>query len=370
MAVALLWGKERTLRVAPVLAIAVIGYSLFTIWVARASDPPPLVEQLEAPRLMPFQRLLMIALAAMAILWLIQWLTSRLQVWWQEWIIAVVVLSLAVGSISTMEAGNQSTPENERALYPVETTGDERFADFEDAIALANDVRPEGAAVFVVGNVHEWWHEQLWAPGIVDGTYYYDDWLWYWHSDQSGPYDPNSGYYMNNPTDAFTDEYFSQHGIGVIVVSDMYVASGLPPRTAARTNPMLQSVGSFGAWDVYTVNLTTSIVTRGDAVPDSLEYTNQRIEATFDDSSGDIVVRQNWFPRWQAEVNGEQVEIERSSDGYMLIPAPDGPVELTLVYGVTGLDWIARAGSVAGVVGLIIFTWKGRPLVTKREKMQ
>jgi hypothetical protein len=82
----------------------------------------------------------------------------------------------------------------------------------------------------------------------------------------------------------------------------------------------------------------------------------------FADGSGDILVRQNWFPRWNAEVNGEPVDIVRDESGYMRIPVPDGPVELVLTYGVTPVDWIGRVASIGGVVGLVAFAWRGNAL--------
>lgn len=355
------------LRVSQVVAITTVLYSLFTIWVASTSNPPPLVEQLEAPRLMPYQRFLMLALAAVFVGIALQWITARLATVWREAIIAIVVLGLGVGSIIMMSNREEEIPENENAMYSVSTVGDQRFAELEDAVLLADAVRPEGTSVFVNGNHHEWWHEQLWAPGIANGTYYYDDWLWYWHTDQPGPYDWTQGYWMPNPSDALTEEYFFEHGIGVVMVSDMWVPSGIPPKEAAADHPLLEHQDSFGAWDVYIVDVPTSIVTRGESVPDEVTWSNQQIDMTFEDGEGDVTIRQNWFPRWQAEVNGEPADISRLDSGYMSIQVPDGPADITLTYGVTGLDWAARAMSVSGLVGLVLFAFRGS--VLSREEV-
>lgn len=278
--------------------------------------------------------------------------------------IAVIVVMGSIGGISYMSNESRGGAINEHALYPVSTVGTQRFADFEAATRLANQVRPEGTAVFVIGNAHEWWHEQLWAPGIANGTYYYDDWLWYWHVDQPGPYHPDRGYWMPNPTNALTMEYFWQHGIGVVMVSDMPVADGIPPRQAAANTPSLELVESFGSWDVYRVLPQASIATRGDALPESVRVQNGRITASFPEGTGDILVRQNWFPRWNAIVNGKPASVARSPEGYMLIGAQDGAVEFVLEYGVTTSDWIARAASVTGVIGTALFAWRGSRLRT------
>lgn len=351
-----------SLRVSQTIAITVGLYSLFTIWVATTDNPPPLVEQLEAPRLMPYQRYLMLTLAAIAVVIAVQWLTSRLSATWREAIIALVVVAVSAFAIGNMINRGDDVPANENALYSVTTVGDQSFAYLEDAVTKANELRPEGTAIFVVGNEQEMWHEQLWAPGIENGTYYYDDWLWYWHSSQPGPYNPNVGYYMDNPTNALTREYFDQHGIGVVIVSDMYVASGIPPKQAARQIDALQSQGSVGGWDVYTVVEPASIATRNEELPTEVTVDNQQIRATFADGDGEILVRQNWFPRWQAEVNGEPAEVVRDDTGYMRISAPDGPVDIVLTYGVTRVDWGARIASVGGVVGVAAFAWRGGTL--------
>ncbi len=349
-------------RVSQAMTIAAGLYSLFTIWVATTDNPPPLVEQLEAPRLMPYQRLIMLALAAIAVVFLLQLVTHRLAALWREVAIAVVVIGLGTITLHNMMDRGPDYPLNENALYEVPTVGNPTFADLEDAVHRANTVRPEGTAIFVVGNQQNFWHEQLWAPGIENGTYYYDDWLWYWHSDQPGPYVPERGYYMDNPSDAFTREYFDQHAIGVVIVSDMYVPSGISPVAAARQSPLLQPQGSYGRWDVYSVVEPVNMVSRGETGPVDIAITNGEIRARFAEGSGDILVRHNWFPRWEAEVNGQPAEIVRDESGYMRISAPDGPVEVVVTYGVTPVDWAARIASIAGVAGLILFAWKGNAL--------
>lgn len=358
------------LLVSQIIAITVVLYSLFTVWVSTTSNPPPLVEQLESPRLMPYQRLLMLALAAIFIVLAVQWLTHRVPKLWRELVIAVVVLGLGFGSLQVMSDRGDDIPLNEHALYQVSTVGDQRFADLEDAVKLANEMRSEGTAVFVIGNHQEWWHEQLWAPGIEQGTYYYDDWLWYWHRDQPGPYNEDLGYYMQNPSDAFTEAYFSEHGIGVVMVSDMWVPSGVPPRQSATSSDLLEFQGSFGSWDIYTVKQATSIASRGAELPAVVEWSNQSIEIQFDGGTGPVTVRQNWFPRWQAEVDGEPVAITRDSSGYMMIDVPDGAVHLTLTYGVTGLDWIARGMSVIGLVGTGLLAFRGRGLHPYQQRKE
>jgi hypothetical protein len=257
--------------------------------------------------------------------------------------------------------------EEQVALRDVGLTGEADHADFKAAVEQADEVLPEGTAIFVVGNRDDWWHQQLWAPSYSDARFFYDDWMWYWHARHAGPYDPANGYWMPNPTDALEGDYLDRSGIGVVLVSDMWVPSGVPPRDSARTNPRLEPVATFGAWDVYTVADPSSIVTHGDALPTEIDVTNHDIRASFDDGDGTVVVRQNWFPRWTATVNGEPVEITRRDDGFMELQVPPGPLEVHLTYGVTALDWAGRAASVAGIVLLAAGIWRGPALLRRLD---
>ena len=85
--------------------------------------------------------------------------------------------------------------------------------------------------------------------------------------------------------------------------------------------------------------------------------TNERAKSASD--GGAVVVRQNWFPRWEATINGEPVPVERRADGYMELQAPAGRIELRLTYGLTAVDWLARLAAAAGIAVLVIAIWIG-----------
>jgi hypothetical protein len=342
------------------LAVTGLGYALLTVWVAMASVVPPLVEQLEAPRLMPFQRQLMIWFGALAVAVAVREAARRLGPVGQEALPSVVLGGLAAFMLVVHVRPLDFVPEEQVALREVSTTGNADHANFEAAVTRADTIRPEGTAMFVIGNRDDWWHQQLWAPAYSDARFYYDDWLWYWHSDHAGPYDPGLGYYMPNPTEALEGEYLDDNGIGIVVVSDMWVPYGVPPRESARTNPRLTHVETFGAWDVYTVADPTSLMTDGDEMPTSIMIDNEEITARFEDGDGTILIRQNWHPRWTATVNGEPADIVRRDDGYMEIHMPPGPADVRLEYAVMGVDLAARTASVAGVVLLGVAIWRGR----------
>jgi hypothetical protein len=94
---------------------------------------------------------------------------------------------------------------------------------------------------------------------------------------------------------------------------------------------------------------------------------NHAIRARFDDGDGEIVIRQNWFPKWTAEANGEPVSLTRRDDGYMELRVPPGAVDVSLKYGVTTLDWAGRAASVTGIVVLIAGAWRGPAILRRFE---
>jgi hypothetical protein len=349
------------------MSLALFGYVLFTIWVETSSRTPPLVEQLEAPRLMPFQRQVMIYLGAAFLGLIIQAATAH----WRGWAgaiaraSAVAAAALAVlfafvrplGVVPEFYRGavaSGGVPEVFQGLSPVSTTGNTDFAQFERAVDGAELLRTPGTSMFIIGNRDDWWHEQLWAPTRTDAPLYYDDWLWYWTTTHNGPYDYHNGHYFPNPTDALTPEYLGDNGVSVVLVTDMFVSQGEAPRAAARTNPNLAFDTTVGAWDIYRVRQPTAIVTNGGALPASIAVNNERITARFDDGDGTIVVRRNWFPRWKATVNGESVEIDQRSDGYMEVHVPAGAATVELRYAVTAVDWAARAASLTGVIVLLI----------------
>lgn len=347
------------------LAATLIGYVVLTIWVAMATVVPPLVEQLEAPRLMPYQRQLMIWLAALAVGLTVRYLTGKLGRWSREILPSVVTGGLAVIVLVVFVAPLGFISDARVGLREPSTTGNVDHATFVAAIERAASIQPEGTAMMVVGNRDEgdWWHQQLWAPAYADGRFFYDDWMWYWHDDHPGPYTPENGYWMPNPTEALEGEYLEANGIGVVVVTDMWVPAGEPPRVSARSNPRLTHVETFGAWDVYAVAEPTSLVVSGESLPEDISVDNHLVTATFDDTDGTVTVRQNWYPRWSATVNGTPVELVRRDDGYIDLDVPAGPVELRLEYRVTGLDTVARMASVTGLVMLALGAWRGPALL-------
>lgn len=419
-------------RVARASGIALIGYVGFTLWVMKSAAAPGLIQQLEAPRLMPFQRQLMIWMAVVTVMAVLKWVVRALSrlghdggndrrelegsrsrpgfargrlrirglrapagdaaplasdsaprrtpprlgtgilVPFVPVVLAVIILFSWVRPVDSQPLDDPAPSTIDgmftRELnFPVETSGTEEFAWFREAVKRADAIAPEGTAIFVVGNTNTWWHEQLWAPAYTDRRVYADDWLWYWTSSFQGPYDPSVGYYFPNPTPALSAEFFETNGIGAVIVTDMPVANGEAPREAAKHVSALTEDTTFGTWDVYAVKDPVPVVTRGDVVSADLDESDESISATFNDGSGPILIRQNWFERWRATVNGDPAHITRLDNGYMQVDAPNGAVELRLEYPPDRWDWSTRVMAMVGRTALVAILIPERALRRGRD---
>jgi hypothetical protein len=78
-------------------------------------------------------------------------------------------------------------------------------------------------------------------------------------------------------------------------------------------------------------------------------------------AGGTVTVRENWFPRWQASVDGVDVLVVHRPDGYMDITVPAGANELVLRYQATALDWVARAVALLAALIAIAILVRARP---------
>ncbi len=358
----------RRFPVARAFSLALLGYMLLT-GVLSANDG--LIEQLEAPRLMPYQRLLMIYLAAFAVTQALGALVRWFRVGRPGAVVggltagtAIVVLILLWGSVWTL-------PEDYRTLA-ADTTADGTFAErpgaaaqseflaFEEAVRLADSARPAGTAILVVGDREGWWHEQLWGPLWSDAPFFYDDWLWYWHTDHDGPYNYRQGHSYPDPTQAFDPAYLHTHAIGAVIVTDMDVPAGaVNPRRAAAGDADLERAATVGEWDIYAVADPVPIVSNGLEPPTSVFVEDGRLEAAFGDAAGEVTIRRNWFPRWEAFADGIPVDVVRTDNGYMRVMVPEGTMMVELRYGTTFADWSARVAVIAGLafVALLPTMW-------------
>jgi hypothetical protein len=307
-----------------------------------------LVEQLELTRLMPFQRMVLFFLAALFVFDILEFLERHIPGIPNEAPGAVLALLALVLAWVVVVRPASWVRADEIGLQEVPTSAQAPVGDLERAVKTADASAEPGTSILILGSELSW-HEPLDATNWSDRRFFYDDWLWYWQKLNYGDYNPDVEHAYPVDTSTLDPTYLQTHGIGAVVVAD----AGQQNRAIAARSPLLTQV-STGAWyDVYTVNAPTPIVTAGTAAASDIGVTNQSITATGTSDGSPIVVRQNWFPRWQATVNGESATITRRSDGYMEIAVPAGDYNLRIEYVVTKLDWLGRLCFVAGVLALI-----------------
>lgn len=332
-------------------AITCAIYSLATAFLGVGAGPGSLVEQLEATRLMPFQRLLMVFLAAVAVHDLARWffgLLPKLRCLATD---AALIVVSAVLPILYVLSPPAWIPVGDRGLVEVETAAKPGVADLREAVRAADAGAAPGTALLVLGSTVSW-HANLWAPLWSERPLFYDDWLWYWQTRHVGPYNPltEHAYRPGDMAKVLTSDYLGEHGIGAVVVTG--TARTAEAAQAAASAPKLERVRT-GVYDVYLVREPTSIVTLAGVPAESMTLADQSVGAVGMSSGGTAVVRRNWFPRWRATVNGEAVPITETADGYMAIPIPSGRAEIELRYIVDRWDWLGRAMCGSGLVLVI-----------------
>lgn len=308
-----------------------------------------LVEQLELTRLMPFQRMVLFFLAALFVHDILAFFARRIpQVPKEAPGVVLALLALILAWVVVVRPASWVRAD-EIGLQEVSTSAQAPVGDLERAVKIADTQAMPGTSILVLGSVLSW-HEPLDATNWSDRRFFYDDWLWYWQKLNYGDYNPDIEHAYPIDTSTLNTEYLQTHGIGAVIVADV---AGQDNRAIAARSPLLTKI-STGAWyDVYTVNSSVPIVTAGNSAATDIEVTNQSITATGTSDGSPIVVRQNWFPRWQATVNGESAGITRRADGYMEIAVPAGEYELRVEYVVTKLDWLGRFCFVVGVLAVV-----------------
>nr|MBA2468036.1 hypothetical protein [Chloroflexia bacterium] len=355
LALAFVARRLTVLRVVVVTAVLYVGLTL-VLSVGGLNEG--LIQQLEAPRLMPFQRLLMIYLAAAAIGYGLDFTARKVVPRFRQPVVASLLVLCGVATIWSFDGEFGGTPEDHVTTPEPHalTTGRPEFVAFMGILAEANEIVPKGQAIYVVGDQQSWWHEQLWGPSQADAPFFYDDWMWYWRTNFDATYDAGEGHFIPNAAATFTADWLSGNGIGAIVVTNMPVpVDATDPREAAATNPLLAYQGTVGQWDLYLVNNSESIVTNGETEPTGMRVENQSIRATFESATGEVEIRRNWFPRWEAFADGEEIDVARTDEGYMQITVPEDTQAVELRYAVTWSDWLGRVAAAIGVVAVIAF---------------
>lgn len=333
-------------------AATLLLYAAVTLALVQAGADSP-VPQLEATRLMPFQRLLTCYLAAVALGLAARWVDRRVRAGWPRAAdvvpVVAVLLLLAVYVAPAGAAPPEPAipPPPTRGLYPVVDTVAPAQADLRAAITAADAAAAPGTALLVLGSARSW-HQRLWAPLWTDRPLFYDNWLWYWQPRHAGPpgYAFALGHAYPDPALALAPDYLARHGIGAVMVTT--TGSFADTKIAAEAAPGLRRIRA-GIYDAYAVRAPTTIVTVAGRNAAGIAVGHGRIVADVDGEGGEALVRRNWFPRWRATVDGAAAPVERTEEGYMRVGVPPGADRIELVYAVDAVDWVGRGAGGAGV---------------------
>jgi hypothetical protein len=329
-------------------ATTLVLYCLVTAYLSVGSWPGNFVQQLETPRLMPFQRYLMLFLAAVAVHDVTRWLAGLLPRARELVTDGALIAVSALLPVLYVLAAPAWIPIGDRGLVSVPTAATPGIADLREAVRAADQAAAPGTALLVLGSTLSW-HSNLWAPLWSDRPFFYDDWLWYWQTHQVGPYDPltEHAYQPTAMDEVLSPDFLAEQGIGAVIVSR--TARTDLAASAAASAPNLQRIRS-GTYDVYLLRSPVTVVTFGGVNAESVLNSDQTVEAAGTSAGGTAEIRGNWFPRWRAKVNGESAPVAETADGYMSVPVPSGRVNLKLQYVVDRWDWLARAMCVAGLL--------------------
>jgi hypothetical protein len=326
-------------------------YCALTAYLVVIDWPSTWAEQLETTRLMPFQRLLMIALAAIAVGRISLWAAGR----WADIPCAAIAALIPILYVISPPS---IIPESDHGLVRVPTMAAPGIVDLHAAVEQADDQAPPGTAILILGTTVSW-HDQMWATLWSDRLFFYDDWLWYWQREHVGDYDPETEHAYRVDSSTIDQSYLATHGIGAIIVTG-------GARQSAAEASFLTPIRT-GIYDAYLVNGGTTLATI-DGSNLASEIDDETIRVSGIQAGGTVTIRENWFPRWQASVDGKAVPVIHRSDGYMDITVPAGGARLTVTYAATALDWIARAVAlVSFVVGVAILV---RATPTARSELR
>jgi hypothetical protein len=337
-------------------AISLIIYVVLTGYLSTDAAAKTLVNQLETTRLMPFQRYLVMYVAAVAAYDIARWTIGRYAEFATE--IALVGLTGLLLYFYVM-APPSFIPATDRGLYEIPSTARPEISEFEHAVKSADQAAAPGTALLILGTQVSW-HDGLWSPMWSDRPFFYDDWLWYWQTKHFGDYNPTTEHAYTRDDSTINQEYLQRHGIGAIVVIG-------EAKTSAAESSLLERVEQ-GPYDVYLVRDPTTIFTFDGQNASESSLEDQAFSANGEGSAGTARIRRNWFPRWSATVNGKSAPITQTDDGYMSVPISDGDSQIEIRYDVDGWDWLARLMAISGFACVVVLLLPRRWI--EREKGQ
>jgi hypothetical protein len=204
-------------------------------------------------------------------------------------------------------------------------------------------------------------HASFWIPAVTGSNAFHSAWIWYWrtpdYADQTRVADIES---------ALALDFLHRHALTMVLVA----TNDTEDLNLARSMPHLEPIDAdeTGGYAIFRVQdagpSVRGPVTISDGEVTSLNLSRERLIAGIHaNEPTEVRIAINDYPAWQATIDGREVPIRRSDDGYMLVSVPAGETELDLTYSIEPVVWVGRVLTLLGaalLAGILIASLIGR----------
>ncbi len=308
----------------------------------------PILSQLEGPRLLPLVRLPALFLAAVALHTGVQFLLRFAKFTdTQRWA-NVATVAVAAASVLTPISPLSG---DERGLPETETTDQHAYTEIARTAGIYQQLATPSDRPLIIGSPLSD-HASFWIPALTDSNAFHAAWVWYWktpgYADRTQIADINS---------ALEIDFLRRHALTMVLIA----TNDADSLQKALSKPHLHLVerAESGGYAVFQVDDAVSsargpisLVT-GSVI--ALEMSREHLVAEIESpQASEVRIAVNAFPGWKATVDGANVPVRRSDDGFMLVDVPAGDVVLELTYTTEPAVWIGRALTTTGLILMVV----------------
>jgi hypothetical protein len=308
--------------------LPVARVALIVVGISAAATAIRGMPYIEIPRLLPFARLLLLYLASIGLYVALRMTahalgTPRAALDAAHLFIVIALAVIFAGPFDTV-------PPKAKSLYPPPTFAAAEVADLASALDAAARAAPRGSAVLIVDEGAE--RISMSAPVLREGLYFYSDPGWHWRKAAPLSFD-NTGdpRWLAEVPRLLSSSALEARGIGAVVAARAAWPAGV------HILPMLRHVHAGQVFDTFVVRNASRVV-RWNGDIGAIDVRDGGVRARGVLLGGNILVRQNWHPRWRAVLNGRAAAIHETPEGFMRIAGTPGPVDLQLSFR----EWFAQ----------------------------